>query len=203
MKILHDALDLAMLRIKPLSEYQYPMWQVWAILVGIALAKSTSDIELHTGALNRIVFIFCALGAQSLVMVWFLKAWFKLKLGANKKPVSNWSGEGSLLTLVVLVQCVEFVRPLLFWFDQNIQIILTVLLLAYGLFLTIIALARSTNTTVPMVLGGVLFCTPMLVSVALIFFSLASGWGWIQTSETLVPAAVSTGNDRTPSLVMP
>lgn len=190
MKILHDALDLVMLRIKPLSEYQYPMWQVWAILAGVAIAGSVTAVVLHTETPNRALFIFSMKAVQYLAMARFFKVWLQLKLGTNKKPVSNWNGQGSLLTLLIMVQCLDFLQPLLLWLEPSAQVLLSIVLLIYSLTLLVLALARSTETSVPMVLGGLLLCAPMLVMIGLLFANLAIGWGWIQVSDfMLVPPA--------------
>lgn len=186
MKILHDALDLAMLRIKPLSEYQYPMWQVWAILAGVAIAGSVTAVVLHTETLNRALFIFSMKAVQYLAMARFFKVWLQLKLGANKKPVSNWSGQGSLLTLLIMVQCIDFLQPLLLWLDTNTQMLLSIVLLIYSLTLLVLALARATEASVPMVLGGLLLCAPMLALIGFMFANLAVGWGWIHLADFMV-----------------
>lgn len=183
MKILHDAFDLACLRIKPLSEYQYPLWQVWAVLAGVALAGSTSAVILHTDQMNRALFIFSMKALQYLAMARFFKVWLQLKLGADKKPVSNWNGQGSLLTLLILVQAIDFVQPLLLWLDDGVQALVGLFLFSYSITILVLALARSTETSIMKVLGGLLLCAPMLALIGFMFAQLGLGWGWIHLSD--------------------
>lgn len=188
MKILHDVIDVCMMRFKPLAAYDYPLWQVLALLGGISLAISPMAMLLHTDVLSRALFIFCMKLAQYAVMARFFRVWLQLKLGEKKLPLSNWDGQGKLLTILIMVQGVDFLNPLLLWTDGDVRAWLSLLLFAYSVTLVIRGLARTTGASVPVVIGGLVLCAPMLVMVALVFGMMAIGWGWINPQDFQIPA---------------
>lgn len=181
MKILHDAIDLLLMRFQPLPAYHYPQWQIVAVLLLVALAAAPVA-GLHAALPAVVALLFCQALVQSLILSRFFQSWLRLSFSDNKKMMSPWDGQGSLFTLFVLLQASDLVLPLLLWVDGPTRAMVYVGLQVYVLVVTVRALMASTGASLPVAVGGMLLVVPMLVLAGLLFNLLAQGWGWTEAA---------------------
>lgn len=178
MKILHDAIDLLLLRFQPLPAYRYPAWQVLALLLLVALATApVAGLDTDLGSATA--FQLAQALVQCLILSRFFQSWLRLSFSDNKKPMSPWDGQGSLFTLFALLQASDILLPLLLWIDPQTGVLLYSTLQVYVLVVMVRALMATTGVSWPAAVGGMLLVVPTLVLALFLFRLLAQGWGWV------------------------
>ncbi|WP_137936372.1 hypothetical protein [Chitinivorax sp. B] len=170
-QLINDMLDLARFRVKPLPEYQYPLWQIMLVvtLMGIFSAAAATDIDAPVPA--RIGFFVMLEWVELLLMNWFFNWWMR--------QGDNWRGDGDLLPLFVAASGVNLLTPLLSWFTRPLVDVLAVGLSAYSVAIVIHALTLSTGVRRTHVIGGVLLFLPMAIAGYLVVATFAVQAGWI------------------------
>lgn len=192
MKILHDVIDVCLLRFKPLVAYEYPRWQVLAVLAGVSLSYAPALELLQTDTLTKAAFVFAMKLLQYIAMARFFTAWLRLPMGRDGKPLSSWDGQGDLLTILVLAQGLDFLAPLTLWLDPGLSALLALFLLVYGFVILVRALAVTTGATVRVITLGLFICTPILLLIQFMAAALALDWGWIDQNQLMRMFQVSS-----------
>jgi len=173
LKLLQDALEVAMLRVKPLSHYTYEYWQpmLWLTLVG-ALPAFFDDM-LKVDMPQRLLFWVVLTWIQTLVMTAFFSWW--LKLG------ERWKGGGSLFPLVVLVTSTEVVEPFIDLLPDDLKMGVTLFVLIVQLVVLVRALTVATGSTVQHVVSGVFVYLPTAMLIFLLSLQVLVSLDWVAT----------------------
>lgn len=158
-----DLLDVLRLRIRPLSHYVYPYWQL-AVLIGMVALAHTAVTPppaalLVPSLLRSVVSIMVALLAQVLFFGWWLS------LG------QRWKDKGQLLnlfSLMALTEGVIFLTPLTVWLPQNVGAVLWFVIVLFQKLVLLIALSRSTQVALSHVLVGMLLAKGLAVLLGMI-----------------------------------
>lgn len=172
-KLLQDALEVATLRVKPLSNYAYQYWQpvLWLTLLG-ALPAFFDDL-LTTDVPQRLLFWIVLTWVQALVMTAFFSWW--LKQG------DRWKGGESLFPLIVLVTSTEIVEPLIDLLPEDLKMIVAIFLLIAQMVILVRALAVATGSGIQHVVSGLIIYLPTAVLIFLVALNIAASVDWIAT----------------------
>lgn len=174
-QLVQDMIDLARFRVRPLTEYHYPGWQIMSVvtLIGLFAAASASDIQASVPA--RIVFFVMLKWLELSLMSWFFNWWMR--------QGENWDGEGEILPLLVASSGINLLAPLLSWFPDGVAQLLAIGMSAYGVLVLVQALSLATGARRGHVIGGVLLFLPMAVACYLVAITFAVQVDWIALAD--------------------
>ncbi|MBB5190380.1 hypothetical protein HNQ50_001102 [Silvimonas terrae] len=185
-RFLRDALDVCLLRIKALEEYSYAAWMpaVWLCLVGMADAASSNDLDASLG--GRLVFFVALNWLETILLALWLALWYRI---TERKPL-----EGSLFPLMVLCSTPELIAPAVAQLPDALNNLLQLVMMAYGLVISVRALMIATRQKLSSAMIAVLSFLPVAVLLASGANGIASELGWVQDEPpTSAPTAEEIG----------
>lgn len=169
-RIFDDALDLILLRPRPLPHYQYPVWQP-LLLVAVVGAVGGASVDTFVGnAVARLGFFMTLNIGLTLVLAQFFRIWMS-QIG--------WDGKGDVLALIAVADGIGFVRPLADWLPDPLDDVAQLALACYSLVILWYSLSQSTGLRRGHIAMGVLLAVPLVILIQVLAWSLAVQAGWM------------------------
>ena len=177
--LLHDAIDLVRLRVRPLEAYQYPGWQPILVLALLGVAASADAPELGNNLLGRTAFLMLFTLVEMAGLVVFLRLWLRLA-GVELRQ--------SLFGLAVAASGLQLLEPLTSWLPDNLAAAAGLLLGLGSIAVLVNALPGVSGVPRLRVFAGVMLYALLAVLMLSMSLSVADGLGWITLPPDWLPA---------------
>ncbi|WP_200918023.1 hypothetical protein [Jeongeupia sp. HS-3] len=168
---MRDALDVARLKVGPLSHYRYPVWQplVWLALLSLAAALGAGKFK---ASLPQRLLFFGILDLISCILstLW-LMGWLRI---LDRRPF-----EGTLFPLIVLAATPQLLQPVVAMLPDDAGLVATVLLTLYGLVVLVRAVAVATVHRPALIAAGLLAYLPVALLLYGLAVNIATSLGWL------------------------
>ena len=170
MRLVQETMALYRLRVRPLPDYDYPLWRVLLLLAFLGVVMSGYASDLGPSLAGRIGFCIAIHLLETFLMVLMLGFWLGIRLRAF------WH---QLLTLVVFCSMIQLLFPLLSWLPDDVASGLLMLGVLYAMIVLCHALAVVSGKGPWRVFSGV-------VLFSLLFGLLTQGAWYLASRAGLV-----------------
>ena len=176
-KFLHDAVDLALFRFKPLDHYVYEWWVpvLCVALQGTVLSAFATD--LNTGVIQRTVFLIASNLVETLLASLFFGWWVRLDKRCTQK--------GTLFPLMALLQSAIVLLAVATVLPPGLNALAMLAICLYALVVQVRAISHSTGTGMGHTVAGMLAFLPAQLLLMLLSTQIATGLGWVDKSMQL------------------
>lgn len=180
--MIDDMIDLIRLRVKPLANYQYPIWQSALVVIFLGVIGGVGAQGLGDNVLGRIAFFILFTWLQLNVVAYFMALWSRL----FKQKV-----EYSLFGVLMACNGMAILSPLASWLPDDVGIGVNIALAIMGLAITINSLAIVTQLSYLKVFVGALLAGPLVLILLMTLSLLGIALGWISLPAELSRVPVS------------
>jgi hypothetical protein len=178
-KFLHDAVDLALLRNKPLDYYVYDWWVpiAWITIIGAVSTFIPIEftVQLNTGVIQRTVF--------SILITWVGMIWAAVFFNWWVRLDKRCTQRGSLFPLLSLLQSLALLLFIAALLPPGLDVLVQALIVIYALVVQIRAISRATGTGIRHTIAGTLAFLPAKAILVLLSLQIAGGLGWVDLNK--------------------